>query len=92
MKKKKKYWTKSIANVMVSDPGVIWDYNFWLVFFNETYFYKLFTFLYTLTITKKNLFLSGNLLASRKDYWFFSKNSALNLGTFFITKIHLFTI
>jgi hypothetical protein len=28
-------------------------------------------------------FLSGNLLASRKDYWFFPKNSALNLGTYF---------
>ena len=29
------------------------------------------------------MFLSGNLLANRKDYWFFPKNSALNLGTYF---------
>ena len=29
------------------------------------------------------MFLRGTLLASRKDYWFFPKNSALNLGTFF---------
>ena len=28
-------------------------------------------------------FLSRNLLASRKDYWFFPKNNALDLGTFF---------
>ena len=32
------------------------------------------------------MFLSGNLLASRKDYWFFLKNSALNLGTIFFYK------
>ena len=38
-------------------------------------------------------FLSGNMLASRKDYCFFPKKSALNLGTiFFFTKIPLFTI
>ena len=28
-------------------------------------------------------FLSGNLLGSRKDYWFFPKNSALNFWTIF---------
>ena len=33
-----------------------------------------------------NEFLSGNLWASRKDYWFFPKNSAVNLGTFFFYK------
>ena len=32
------------------------------------------------------MFLSGNLLASKKDYWFFPKNSAFNLGTFFFYK------
>ena len=28
------------------------------------------------------MFLSGNLLESRKDYWLFPKNSALDLGTY----------
>ena len=32
-----------------------------------------------------NKFLSGNLLRSRKDYQFFPKNSALNLGTYFFS-------
>ena len=31
-------------------------------------------------------FLSGSLLASRKDYWFFPKNSALNWKTIFFYK------
>ena len=30
------------------------------------------------------MFLSGNLLAIRQDYWFFPKNSALNIGTYFV--------
>ena len=35
-------------------------------------------------------FLSGNLLASRKDYWFFPKNSALNVGTYFFLQRYLY--
>ena len=39
------------------------------------------------------MFNSGNLLASKKDYWFLPKNSDINLGTcFFFTNISLFTI
>ena len=37
------------------------------------------------------MFLSGNLLASRKDYWFFPKNSALNLGTYFFLQRYLYS-
>ena len=34
-------------------------------------------------LVKEHMFLSGNLLASRKNYWIFPKNSALKLGTYF---------
>ena len=38
------------------------------------------------------MFLSGNLLARRKDYWFFPKNSALNLGTYFFKDTFIYHI
>ena len=33
-----------------------------------------------------HMFLSGNLLASTKDYWFFPKKNSLNLGIYFFYK------
>ena len=36
------------------------------------------------------MFLSGNVLASRKDYWFFPKNCALNIGTYFFLHKDIF--
>ena len=46
---------------------------------------------YKIEITLKlHMFLSGNMLASGKDYWFFPKNSALNLGTIFFLQRYLY--